>query len=287
MVSASQDLPESQRMENARRLLDAIPTLAWSARSDGSALFFNQRWLDYTGLTSELASGWGWAVALHPDESERLLDYWRSVVASGQPSEMEGRLRRFDGVYRWFLLRATPSLDSDGRVVEWFGTSTDIEDRKRAEDALRASEQNLRLMINGLKPRYGQNVYISTVSSRKTEVYFGSLCRNRPCYGDLMHTPLRHLPYPLPNARLAVRNGDPRAAIGRKLLVRTARSFRGALARTTTAALPPHRMTQAGLSVGIDNAWLSIPPDWLQTVAILCELHYRRSSQAVELLSSY
>ena len=137
-------------MQNARRVLDAIPTLAWSAGPDGSAVFFNQRWLDYTGLTSELAGGWGWSVALHPDESERLLDYWRSVVASGQSSEMEGRLRRFDGVYRWFLFRATPSLDSDGRVVEWFGTSTDIEDRKRGEDALRASEQDLRLMINGI-----------------------------------------------------------------------------------------------------------------------------------------
>jgi PAS domain S-box-containing protein len=146
----SQDLHASQRMENARRVLDAIPTLAWSARSDGSALFFNQRWLDYTGLTSELASGWGWAVALHPDESQRLLDYWRSAAASSQPAEIEGRLRRFDSVYRWFLFRATPSLDSDGRVVEWFGTSTDIEDRKLVEDALRASERNLRLMINGI-----------------------------------------------------------------------------------------------------------------------------------------
>jgi PAS domain S-box-containing protein len=131
-------------------VLNAIPTLAWAARSDGSALFFNQRWLDYTGLTTERARNWGWVVALHPDESDRLVDYWRSVVRSGEPIEIEGRLRRFDGVYRWFLFRATPSLDDDGRVVEWFGTSTDIEDRKRAEDALRVSERNLRLVINGI-----------------------------------------------------------------------------------------------------------------------------------------
>src|SRR5215472_8476649 len=136
-------------LRNARRVLNAIPTLAWTARSDGSALFFNQRWLDYTGLTTERARNWGWVVALHPDESDRLVDYWRSVVRSGEPIEIEGRLRRFDGVYRWFLFRATPSLD-DGRVIEWFGTSTDIEDRKRAEDALRVSELNLRLMINGI-----------------------------------------------------------------------------------------------------------------------------------------
>jgi len=150
MPSPSPDLPESQRLENAYRVLDAIPTLAWSARPDGAAAFFNRRWLDYTGLPTEQARDWGWVAALHPEESEHLVHYWRSVVASGQPSEMEGRLRRFDGVYRWFLFRATPSLDSDGRVVEWFGTSTDIEDRKRTEDALRASEQHLRLMINGI-----------------------------------------------------------------------------------------------------------------------------------------
>jgi formate hydrogenlyase transcriptional activator len=150
MPSPSPDLPESQRLENAHRVLDAIPTLAWSARPDGAAAFFNRRWLDYTGLPTEQARDWGWVAALHPEESEHLVHYWRSVVASGQPSEMEGRLRRFDGLYRWFLFRATPSLDSDGRVVEWFGTSTDIEDRKRTEDALRASEQDLRLMINGI-----------------------------------------------------------------------------------------------------------------------------------------
>src|SRR5262249_28115209 len=121
-MASTSHLPESQRMENARHVLDAIPTLAWSAGSDGSAFFFNQRWLDCTGLTSEVAYGWEWAVALHPDESEGLLDYWRSVVAAGQPSEIEGRLRRFDVAYRWFLFRAPPSLDGDGRLVEWFGT---------------------------------------------------------------------------------------------------------------------------------------------------------------------
>src|SRR5207302_4333430 len=123
-------------------------TLAWSARSDGSADFFNQRWLDYTGLSTEQARDWGWTVALHPDDLNRLVDYWQSVLASGEPGEIEGRLRRFDGVYRWFLFRATPSFDNDGRAVKWFGTNTDIEDRKRAEDAIRANEQSLRLILD-------------------------------------------------------------------------------------------------------------------------------------------
>src|SRR3954470_23032252 len=83
--------------------VDLIPSLAWSARSDGSADFFNQRWLDYTGLSAEQARDWGWTVALHPDDLKGLVDYWRSVLASGEPGEIEARLRRFDGVYRWFL----------------------------------------------------------------------------------------------------------------------------------------------------------------------------------------
>jgi PAS domain-containing protein len=81
-------------------VVDAIPVLASSARAGGSADFFNQRWLDYTGLSAEQARDWGWTVALHSDDLNGLVDYWRSVVASGKPGEIEGRLRRFDGVYR-------------------------------------------------------------------------------------------------------------------------------------------------------------------------------------------
>jgi len=114
-------------------VVDAIPTLAWSAQGDGAASFFNRRWLDYTGLSPEEARDWGWTIALHPDDRSGLVDYWRSILTSREPGEIEGRLRRFDGAYRWFLFRAIPSFDNDGRVVKWFGTNTDIEDRKRAE----------------------------------------------------------------------------------------------------------------------------------------------------------
>ena len=136
MSSVEHSSDQARLAERARLVVDAIPTLAWSARSDGSADFFNQRWLDYTGLSAEQARDWGWTAALHPDDLSGLMDYWRSVLASGEPGEIEGRLRRFDGVYRWFLHRATPSFDRDGRVVKWFGTNTDVEDRKRAESLL-------------------------------------------------------------------------------------------------------------------------------------------------------
>jgi formate hydrogenlyase transcriptional activator len=130
-------------------VVDAIPTLAWSAQSDGSADFFNQRWLDYTGLSADQARDWGWTVALHSDELNGLVDYWRSVLASREPGEVEARLRRFDGVYRWFLFRATPSFDNDGRVVKWFGTNTDIEDRKRADGLLAGENLVLEMTAKG------------------------------------------------------------------------------------------------------------------------------------------
>src|SRR3989442_13631784 len=134
---------------DVRVVVDTISPLAWSARSDGSADFFNQRWLDYTGLSAERARDWGWTVALHSDDLNGLVDYWRSVLASGEPGEIEGRLRRFDGVYRWFLFRATPSFDNDGRVVKWFGTNTDIEDRKRAELLLAGENHVLEMTAKG------------------------------------------------------------------------------------------------------------------------------------------
>jgi PAS domain S-box-containing protein len=133
MASAGHGSEQARQARDVRLVVDTIPTLAWSARSDGSADFFNQRWLDYTGLSTEQARDWGWTVALHSDEVNGLMDYWRSVLASGETGEIEGRLRRFDGGFRWFLFRASPLRDGSGQVVKWFGTNTDIEDRKRAE----------------------------------------------------------------------------------------------------------------------------------------------------------
>ncbi len=149
MASAGHGSEQARQAQDIRLVVDTIPTLAWSARSDGSADFFNQRWLDYTGLSAEQARDWGWTVALHSDDLNGLVDYWRSVLASGEPGEVEGRLRRFDGVYRWFLFRATPSFDNDGRVVKWFGTNTDIEDRKRAECLLAGENLVLEMTAKG------------------------------------------------------------------------------------------------------------------------------------------
>src|ERR1700739_2149946 len=133
-----------QRSERElREVIETIPSMAWSAAPDGSADFFNGRWLAYAGLTADQARGWGWTVAVHPDDLKGLVDYWQTIMASSQSGEIEARLRRFDGAYRWFLFRATASLDDNGKVVKWYGTNTDIEERKRAEQALRRSEAYL------------------------------------------------------------------------------------------------------------------------------------------------
>jgi len=139
-----------QRGEDYLRLtIDTIPVLAWCTRPDGWNEFLNQRWLDYTGLTIEEAQGWGWKVAIHPDDLPRLLDVWKELLASGKPGELEARLQRADGVYRWFLFRVEPLRDSQGTIVKWYGTNTDIDDRKRAEALLAAENQILEMVATG------------------------------------------------------------------------------------------------------------------------------------------
>ena len=121
-------------------IIDTIPSLVWTARPDGFCDFLNQRWLDYAGMSAEQAQGGGWAAALHPGDRKRVVDYWRSCLASGTPVVTQARIRRFDGSYRWFLISANPLRDESGDIVRWYGTNIDIEDRKRAEQELKRSE---------------------------------------------------------------------------------------------------------------------------------------------------
>src|SRR3989442_1257812 len=121
-------------------MLDSIPALAWACRPDGTTALLNQRWLDYTGLSMAQALDGGWQGPIHPDDLGTLRETWARLLASGAPGEAEVRLRRFDGAYRWCLVRAVPVRDARGHLVHWSGTATDIEDRKQAEAALQWSK---------------------------------------------------------------------------------------------------------------------------------------------------
>jgi formate hydrogenlyase transcriptional activator len=129
---------------NLRRTIDTIPALVSSFLPDGSNECMNQRWHDYTGLSPEQSQGDGWQEPVHPDDLEPLINRWREALVSGEPGEIEARLRRHDGVFRWFFVRAEPLRDDTGNVVKWYASSTDIEDRKQAEEKLRQDERELR-----------------------------------------------------------------------------------------------------------------------------------------------
>ncbi len=129
--------------DQLRIVIDTIPTQAWSCSSDGAAEFCNRRWLDYTGLSAKEALGWSWKVAIHPDDLQHMLEIFLEALNSGQPWEVEARLRRFDGEFRWFLFRASPLRNESGKVVKWYGTNTDLDERKKAEERLQRSEAEL------------------------------------------------------------------------------------------------------------------------------------------------
>jgi PAS domain S-box-containing protein len=134
---------EIKRSEDRLRLVvDTIPALVWRASPEGIPDFLNQPALDYTGLTLDEAET-GWPRAFHPEDKKGMLQKWSAIRASGRPGELEARLRRFDGEYRWFLFRAEPLHGEAGNILKWYGSSTDIEDRKRAEEELRRSESKL------------------------------------------------------------------------------------------------------------------------------------------------
>jgi PAS domain S-box-containing protein len=141
LEKAFDDIKKSE--DRLRLVIDTIPTLVWRAGPEGSPDFLNQPALDYTGLSLDQAET-GWPRAFHPDDKKGMLVKWSAIRESGMPGELEARLRRHDGEYRWFLFRAEPLRDEAGNIVKWYGSSTDIEDRKRAEVALRESEQRFR-----------------------------------------------------------------------------------------------------------------------------------------------
>src|SRR5260221_937851 len=139
-----------QEAARLQTVIDTVPSFLWTSFPDGSKEFLNKRWYEYTGLTLEQGKGWGWKVVVHPDDLDRLIREWLALLNDHKPGELETRIRRYDGEYRWFLIRVLPEFDAEGNVVRWFGSDTDIEDRKRAETKLLEDERELRRITDAI-----------------------------------------------------------------------------------------------------------------------------------------
>jgi formate hydrogenlyase transcriptional activator len=142
-------LDQVQKSEaRLRHVIDTIPTMAWCNLPDGPNEFLNQRWHEYTGMSPEESHGWGWQAAFHPEDIAPLMAKWQEQLGSGESGEIEARVRGCDGVYRWFLIRMAPFRDDSGKIVRWYGTSTDIENLKQTERKLREDERELQQLTD-------------------------------------------------------------------------------------------------------------------------------------------
>ena len=145
-----------------RTLAEVIPQMVWITRPDGWNIYFNQQWVHYTGMTLEESYGHGWSIPFHPDDRQRAWDAWQQATTTESAYELECRLRRTDGAYRWWLIRGVPLRDTGGTILKWFGTCTDIEELKRTEENLVAS----RAMLDAALSSMTDAVFISDTEGR-------------------------------------------------------------------------------------------------------------------------
>jgi PAS domain S-box-containing protein len=152
VVLIHEDITEQMDAEAALReneaqfrfMADSMPQIVWSATPNGNIDYYNQRWYDYTGLTFEQTKDWGWEKVLHPEDLAICISHWTRCFTTGMDYEVEYRFRRAeDGVYRWHLGRAMPMRDAEGNILKWYGTCTDIDDYKRAQESLEEIQEDL------------------------------------------------------------------------------------------------------------------------------------------------
>src|SRR5262249_44086346 len=155
--------------------LDALPAMVWTAQPDGRIDFVNRRWSEYTGLDVDEAHGWEWQAAVNPDDLPQLLERWRAILVSGEPGGLEGRVRRSDGQFRWFLVQCSPMRDDAGRIIKWCGVATDVEDFRQAEKALQRRELDFQLIVDSIPVPVAVTTPSGEVEglNRQTLDYFG------------------------------------------------------------------------------------------------------------------
>jgi PAS domain S-box-containing protein len=157
-IGVNTDIDDARRLrdelraseERYRFLAETLPALVWSSTPEGHRDYHNHRWEEYTGLPAEASGGDGWVNCLHPDDRPRSLERWQRALDTGTKYQTEHRLRRADGVYRWFLAQAVPMWGADGEVLRWFGTATDIDDQKRLQHELRHSLDRFRALTEAM-----------------------------------------------------------------------------------------------------------------------------------------
>jgi len=160
---------------NFDTLADAVPQIVWITGPDGRNIYFNKQWVDYTGLTLEESYGHGWNIPFHPDDRQRAWEAWQHAVQTDGVYSLECRLRRADGIYRWWLIRGTALHDENGKVINWYGTWTDVEDIKRTEEALKRAHDESEETNRKLQQAYDEirNLYEKTkaLNQFKTQMF--------------------------------------------------------------------------------------------------------------------
>ncbi|GAB6047015.1 hypothetical protein JCM19379_08380 [Methyloparacoccus murrellii] len=150
-LSTGDVLPQYIPEREFRLLAESVPQIVWITNPEGENIFFNQKWVDYTGMSLEESHGHGWNIPFHPDDRQRAWDAWQNAIHHNGTYSLECRLRRADGSYRWWLVRGVPAFDREGKIYKWFGTCTDIHDIKAAQETLRHNEKRLRFALDSLQ----------------------------------------------------------------------------------------------------------------------------------------
>src|SRR5215510_11338363 len=232
------DINDLVRIEDAlresesrfRQLAESLPQLVWTCRADGTCDYVSPQFVAYTGIPEAKQLGFDWLRQIHPDDREPLFAAWKRTVATGEPFDIEYRIRRNDGVYRWFKTRAVALRDSGGKVVKWFGSNTDIDDQKQAERSLLESKERLNGIVSSAMDA------IITVDEEQRIVLFNEAAERMfgcPAAEALGQSFNRFIPERFRGAhtelvrRFGETGGSSRAM--RSLIARTARSFRSRL----------------------------------------------------------
>jgi PAS domain S-box-containing protein len=177
------DITNRKRIEHAllesrqhyQALAESLPHLVWTCRPDGYCDYLSRQWVEYTGRPATVQLGYGWAEQLHPDDQERARSEWTAATVRGDKLDIEFRIRRGDGAFRWFRTRAVPLRDAAGHIIKWFGSNTDIEDYKQAMGNIARAEERFRLVVEAapnamlMADHYGRIVLLN----RKSEELFG------------------------------------------------------------------------------------------------------------------